>query len=161
MTRMADSMSLRARDTRKKLNMFCSLRLYATARQTSTLPPMATMTMMNSRNTGQLGGDLVSSSSSCQQLQLESPASQWSEFGPTLPVRLAPSQRGVTTVVSRSTSVRSRYDGSVTPPSQTPANSTAAILQSRGSGSQFTSIHPQCVPKSQFFDGSFANQLRF
>ena len=58
MTNIADSMSLRASETRKKLNMLRSLLSYLTARQTSTLPPIAMTTMTNSNRTGQLYASL-------------------------------------------------------------------------------------------------------
>ena len=54
MTRVAESMSLRAKETKKKLNMFCSFRSYLTAKQTSTLPPIAAKTIKKKNSTGQL-----------------------------------------------------------------------------------------------------------
>ena len=54
MTSVADIMSLRARDTRKKLNMFCSFLSYLTARHTRMLPPIAAITIRKKNNTGQL-----------------------------------------------------------------------------------------------------------
>jgi len=53
MTRMADNMSLMARDTRKKLNMLRNFLSSLTARITSKLPTMAATTIQKKQSTGQ------------------------------------------------------------------------------------------------------------
>ena len=88
---------------------------------------MVMMTMTKSKKTGQLGGDLASLSFD-QQPQ---PGSSWSQSSP---VRLTVSQLGDTLAVDTgSTSVSSRYGGSVTPAFQPAITSTStpAILRSR------------------------------
>src|SRR6218665_447119 len=55
MSKMAESVSLRASETRKKLNMFCSFRLRQTATQTRTFPAIVRTTTPKRKRTGQLG----------------------------------------------------------------------------------------------------------
>lgn len=53
-TRVADNISLMARDTRKKLNIFCSFFSIRTDMQTRIFPHKAMTTMLKRQSTGQL-----------------------------------------------------------------------------------------------------------